>query len=138
MKFTRRAPCPNCPFRKDVKLAHWHPSMYLMLQHIEKTEGNPFETRTFGCHKDRHEPKEEHEYCVGWIINQREKGVPSIALRLVLSQYQDPAIEQYEESEPDGELYETIEELVEANLERDRKLNPQRYDEEGNYVGDEA
>lgn len=136
MKAERRKPCPNCPFRKDAKLAYWHPTMYLMLQRIEKTEHDLEGMRTFGCHKDRHGPREDIEPCVGWLLNQRERGVPNLALRILLAT-NDEALKQFEECEADGEVYETVTELVEANLDRDRILNPERYDAEGEYVGDD-
>lgn len=129
MKATRRKPCPNCPFRKDAKLAHWHPSEYLMLQRIARTEHDPFRSKPFGCHKDKDAEPAERELCVGWLIHQRERGTPSIALRLILMRSQEAAL-QYEKSEPDGELFDSIDELVKMNIERDKKLNPERYEGE--------
>jgi len=132
---TRRKPCPNCPFRKDAKLAYWHPTMYLMLRDIEVAEGDFFSARSFGCHQDRHKPKKEVEPCVGWLLNQREHRVPNIALRLTLMTKPE-VLAQFEESEADGELYETVDELVQTNLDQDRLLFPERYNAEGEYIGD--
>jgi len=126
VKHTRREPCPNCPFRKDAPLAYWHPDEYLMLSRMRRTEGQPGASGIFGCHKDRHEPPAEREPCVGWLIYQREHGVASIALRLKLMQ-SAAALAQYEQSAATCELYDSIEELVEDNIERDQELHPERY-----------
>lgn len=129
MKHERRKPCPNCPFRKEAALAHWHPSEYLMLARLQRTEGNFEMSGTFGCHKDESEPLPDREPCVGWLIHQRENGVPSIALRLKLSMKPE-ALAQFEECVEDGDQYESIAELVRLNIERDQELNPQRYEDE--------
>lgn len=137
MTFARRKPCPNCPFRKDAKLAYWHPEMYLMLQDIERTEGDVATgMKTFGCHQDRHGPPKAVEPCVGWLLNQRENGIPNLGLRLLLAMRPE-AGKQFEECEPDGDMYETVTELVDENLAVDRVLNPYRYDADGEYIGDE-
>ena len=134
MKYERRKPCGNCPFRCDVPLAHWHPAMYLMLRRIERTQED-LGTSTFGCHKDKGEPPERVEPCIGWLLNQRENGVHHIRLRIALAMSPDAA-EQFMECEPDGEMFDTVEELVEANLARDREMNPHRYHEDGEYDPD--
>lgn len=123
----RRTPCGNCPFRKDAPLAYWHPSMYTMLADQEQREADIASAHVFACHKDRHGPPDEQEYCVGWLLNQRARGVPNLALRLGLMT-SEPASAQFNECEPDGEMYDTVGELVEANLTRDRELYPERYD----------
>lgn len=134
MKYDRRKPCGNCPFKRDVPLAYWHPTMYLMLRRIGATEES-FEGSTFGCHKDKNEPPERVEPCVGWLLNQRENGVRNLRLRISLAM-SPGAAEQFTECEPDGPTYDSIEELVEVNLERDREMNPHRYHEDGSYDPD--
>ena len=129
MKNERRKPCGNCPFRKEAPLAHWHPEEYLMLSRLERTEGDFSTSATFGCHKDVNEPPPEREPCVGWLLHQRENGVPSIQLRLKLAMVPE-ALAQFNESEPAGPQYETIAEFVRLNIERDMELNPQRYEDE--------
>jgi len=127
----RRKPCGNCPFRKEAPLAYWHPTMYQMLADIEQREHEFGRASVFGCHKDRQGPSETQEYCVGWLLNQRERGVPNLALRigLMIGDDSEAATEQFNECEPDGEMYETVAELVESNLDRDRVLHPERYEE---------
>lgn len=115
MKAERRKPCPNCPFRKDAKLAYWAPGEYLMIRDLDAKQGNIESQTVFGCHKDRHGPREDQEVCIGWMLYQRANGIPSIALRLKLMREPECA-KQYNEAEADGEMYETIDELVETNL----------------------
>lgn len=119
MKTDRREPCGNCPFRKDAPLGHWDIREYLLLYRMQKTEEDPRNfSNGFGCHKGRKLEKEEQQLCVGWLMNQREQGVPSIHLRLRLAR--DPTgelREQLDEATCDAELYETVTELVCANLE---------------------
>lgn len=128
----RRKPCGNCPFRKEAPLAYWHPTMYLMLTRIERQEEQLGQASVFGCHKDRHEAPEKQEYCIGWLLNQRERGVPNLALRisLAMNEHHEAACAQFNECEPDGEMYESVEELVQVNLARDRELHPERYGDE--------
>ena len=126
--YDRREPCANCPFRKDAKLAYWHPAEYLMLGRIERTEGE-LGDKTFGCHKDKALPREDVEVCIGWLLHQRKRGVPSVSLRIQLATIPE-LLTQFEESEPGGELYESISELVRVNIEADRELNPDRYEDE--------
>ena len=103
--------------------------MYLMLQGIEASETSPFERKTFGCHQDRHKEPKEVEPCVGWLLNQRERGTPSIALRLLLLR-EPEATAQFDESESGGELYDTVDELVRVNLLQDQVLHPERYEDD--------
>ena len=130
-KHQRREPCGNCPFRKDAPLAYWHPSQYQMLADIERTEGDPDVRRIFACHKDRTKPPEEREYCVGWLINQRDNGIPNLALRMALmfGPNTEALGKQLDESHPpEGvDLYASVTELVRLNIDRDQELNPHRY-----------
>lgn len=102
--------------------------MYEMLAALEKKEHDVQTMRVFGCHKDRHGDPDEQEYCVGWLLYQRKRGVPNLALRLALIM-NDSALIQFREAHvEDDELYETITELVQANLARDQELHPERYE----------
>lgn len=130
MKYDRRKPCGNCPFRKEAPLAYWHPSHYIMLRRMEQVEQDPQESSLFLCHKDRHKDRNEQGLCIGWLLNQREKGCHSIALRLHLMNHDD-AINQYQEAEADGPMYETVTDLMFENLVEDAKLHPERYASEG-------
>lgn len=125
--YKRRKPCGNCPFRKEAPLAYWHPTMYEMLERMERAEGDPAHSSLFACHKDRGIPKPE--LCVGWLLDQRRKHVPSLALRLNLIRSEE-ATDQFMEAEPDGEMHASVSELVLANREADMLLFPERYSDQ--------
>lgn len=73
--------------------------------------------RRFGCHKDRHREPGERELCVGWLIYQRDKRprIESLGLRIAL--LNDDVVRQFEEATSEVDLYDSIDELVIANLE---------------------
>lgn len=130
MKCERRKPCGNCPFRKQATLAHWHPNEYIMLKDMQRKEGDFEPGRgVFGCHKDSEKKPADREMCIGWLIHQRDEGVPSIALRIRLSS-DNAALMQFEACEPDGEQFTDIDELVRVNIRRDMQLNPDRYEDD--------
>lgn len=103
-----------------------------MLAANERSQGSADASSPFGCHKDRTRRREQREHCVGWLIHQRENGVPSLSLRLrlVCGEHASAALAQFTEARlPDGvELYDSVTELVAANLKRDRELHPERYE----------
>lgn len=127
-KYERREPCGNCPFRKDAPLAYWDPREYLMLAENERIEGDIMQAESFGCHKDRQVAPEDRQPCVGWLIHQREHGVPNLRLRHRLITSEQAAAQFTEARLPEGvELYDSINELVESNIQHDRVLHPERY-----------
>jgi hypothetical protein len=125
-KYERREPCGNCPFLKSAKLAYWAPTEYLKLKRVGATETMAMGGRSFMCHKDKALPDEDKGLCVGWLIYQKRRGIPSIALRVKLMT-DNEACDQYNEADTDEELYDSIDELVQINLLRDRELHPERY-----------
>lgn len=118
----RTEPCANCPFRRTAQLAYWHPAEYVGLALMERDEENP-EGPLFQCHKDRTKPQQERQLCVGWLMDQRRKGLPSIALRVRMTR--DPGLRlQYGEMpQDDGFLYESVQELVDANAAVDPRIH---------------
>jgi hypothetical protein len=124
-KYDRREPCGNCPFRRSAPLAYWHPSQYTMLAEIAAGEGM-LGDRTFGCHKDRGKPKKEIGSCVGWLLDQRKRGIPCLTLRIELA-IEPRYAEQMIEITGEEDCYDSIDEVVELNLARDREINPCRY-----------
>lgn len=109
MKFDTNTPCGSCPYRKDSKLGLWHPEEFDNLMATEKSHMGS----VFGCHATiKNDPP---SVCAGWLIKQRDNGIPSIVLRLKLMR--DPAARECLKRINDGghELYETVEEMVEAN-----------------------
>lgn len=125
MKWDIREPCKSCPYRKDVPLATWHPEEFRKLRAAAEDE---LMGGVFGCHKYRHRPQEEHRICAGYMITQRENGVPSIQLRLQLLQSEQAVACLNEVHDGGHALYETIEEMCDDNLEADQELHPERYE----------
>ena len=102
------------------------PDHYLMLKQVEEREGDPHQGG-FGCHKDRRKPYAERESCVGWLLDQKRKGMPAIALRILLMR-NPPAQAQYDECYvEDDDIYNSIDEMLEANLAAERLKHPERY-----------
>lgn len=122
----RREPCGNCPFRRSAPLAYWHPDEYRRLLDIKSREDGGHGS-VFNCHKDRQKPPGERGLCVGWLLDQRRRGIPSIALRIRLIGRPD-LVQQLEEIRGEEDCYSSVEETVAANLKRDRVLNPHRYE----------
>lgn len=113
MNTTAREPCKSCPYRRDAKLEHWHPSEF---ENLLAQDANPISGSPFACHQDRKIAPHDRGVCVGWLLDQRERGAPSIKLRLGLMR--DAGLRaQFEEARaPEGvELYESIEEMCLAN-----------------------
>jgi hypothetical protein len=102
-----------------------------MLADIEAGEHNFEISRLFACHKDKQKPSAAQGLCVGWMLDQRRRDVQSIALRLALAcgEDRDALFRQFEEMTGDDECYQSVEELVRLNLEADRELHPERYED---------
>lgn len=78
---SHRSPCAKCPYRKDAPLRLWHRDHFRKLLRDDENEvGGPL----YGCHNDGKRPREEVRPCVGWLLDQRRRGTPSIQLRLAL------------------------------------------------------
>lgn len=75
MKYNRKSPCNNCPYRKDAPLKHWAKEEFIDLSKKDSDEIGS----VYACHK-----KDGH-VCVGWLMNQDQRGLPSLALRMDLS-----------------------------------------------------
>lgn len=72
--YCRTQPCNNCPYRTDAPLQHWSQDEFTDLV----AKDNDYMGALYGCHK-----KDGH-VCVGWLIDQDNRGFPSIMLRLSL------------------------------------------------------
>lgn len=109
MKWDTREPCGSCPYRRDAKLGLWHPDEFDNLVSTERSQMGSL----FGCHATR--KLADPSVCAGWLIMQRENGVPSIVLRLNLMRSQE-AVDCMEAVSSGGhELYDSVDEMVEAN-----------------------
>lgn len=104
MDYKRTQPCNNCPYRKDAPLRHWAKEEFVNL--MEK-DGEQMGS-TFGCHK-----KDDH-VCVGWLIDQDKRRLPSIMLRISLSQNK-VTTEYLDKLHCKAQLFPNIKEMVKAN-----------------------
>lgn len=110
-------PCENCPYRKDAPLKHWHRTEYESVMAGEQSQMGT----TFACHKQRDLPQERRGLCAGFLADQKERNVPSIALRLVLMQ-DEGARQAYENVDTSGlEMYPDAETMCRANGVRRRR-----------------
>lgn len=103
-------PCANCPYRLDAPRRHWHRSEF---EKVLEAEASQFGS-TFACHKHVVLPAGRRGVCAGWLLDQRERGLPSIALRLLL--ISDPllrrALDKVQAVVP---MFKTVESMCRAN-----------------------
>lgn len=124
MNTSAREPCACCPYRKDAPLRHWDRAEFVDLL---AADADPMNGAVYGCHNHGKLPPEERGVCVGWLINQRERDLPSIKLRLALHFGGDGAVAQLKEAHaPEGvALYPSIKAMCRANGVRPRgKIRP--------------
>ena len=115
MKMDIVQPCPSCPYRRDAPLAKWH------RQHFETllVQDHPFGA-LYACHGTG--KKKTQSFCAGWMLDQLERGLPNLNLRLFLARNNvtDETLDLYQTG--DLEMYESLEEMCEENLKRDDLL----------------
>lgn len=105
MQYSKKTPCKNCPYRKDAPLQLWDKEEFTDLLHNDSTQFGA----KYGCHK-----QETKHVCVGWLMNQDKRNLPSILLRLDL--LQNEVTREYIDSlYCKSEMYDTIEEMALAN-----------------------
>ena len=75
-----RTPCETCPYRMDARRFHWDRAEF---EGVLAAEQEMF-GRIYNCHKQAELPKERQGFCAGWLLDQKKRNVPSIALRLAL------------------------------------------------------
>jgi hypothetical protein len=103
--FSGTQPCKSCPYRKDAPLALWDKSEFDSLLVEDKMQFG----KTFKCHKN------DGSCCKGWLINQENRGLPNINLRMQL--FKAGITREYLESLTcKVPMFETIEEMAEANF----------------------
>lgn len=107
--FDKREPCASCPYRTDAPLELWSPEEFERLLRNDRDQMGVI----YGCH-EFNKRREDAQVCVGWLINQRERNVPSIALRLKLLGSPEASDCMAEASSP-APLFKSIEEMCEAN-----------------------
>ena len=102
--FRGKEPCSNCPYRTDAPLQHWDQVEFENLLTKDRT----LIGAVFRCHK------KDGSVCRGWLMNQRDRGCPSIALRLSLAK-QKVSNEFLSQLSSPVSCYETIEDMIRAN-----------------------
>lgn len=75
--FKRQSPCKDCPYRKDAPIAKWDIEHFKDVLRFDKD----YIGTVWKCHQD------DGCVCVGWLMDQHNRGLPSIKLRLLLSQH---------------------------------------------------
>lgn len=118
--FTNRTPCKSCPYRKDVRVGFWDKVEFknLLAQDADELNGS-----IFGCHEDRKKPDEDRRLCIGWVLDQKRRNVPSIRLRLMLARQGDKGLGDLMADASDGgvALYPTLKTMCRANGVRPKK-----------------
>lgn len=111
-------PCATCPYRRDAKLALWSEEEFIKLR---QQDADPLTGAVYGCHSSAVKPAEERRPCAGWLLDQKRRGLPAIQLRLALIR-NEAARALMDRLDPGGvELYDSIEEMHEANYPRRRR-----------------
>jgi uncharacterized protein DUF6283 len=125
MRSDLREPCKSCPYRRDAPLGLWHRSEF---ENLLAHDANELHGAMFGCHKDRERPPEERRFCVGWLLDQKRRGLPSIQLRLQLRVGGDEALARALDEITDGgnELYPSVRAMCLANGVRLARLKTPR------------
>lgn len=104
VKYTKTSPCNNCPYRKDAPLQHWAKEEFENLMQKDSEQIGS----VFACHK-----KDGH-VCVGWLMDQDKRRLPSIALRLSLSQ-NEVSTDYLDSLKCKSEMFNNISDMVKAN-----------------------
>lgn len=99
-----RSPCKSCPYRKDTPLQHWDKSEFETLLAKDKE----YMGAVYGCHK------KNGTVCKGWLMNQDERNLPCIQLRISLSK-QNITREYLDKLKCAVPRFETVEEMCYAN-----------------------
>lgn len=103
--FECTTPCKSCPYRKDAKIAFWSIDEF---ENLLQKEDDYFGA-AYMCHQ------KNGSICVGFLMNQLDRGTPSIALRLAMIQNK-VGKEYFDSLHCESEMFETVEEMCEANF----------------------
>lgn len=112
-------PCAKCPYRKDAPLALWSADEFKQLLATE----SDMIGAVYGCHNN------DATVCRGWFLDQRERGFPSIALRMALATHNVSAETIDAVKAPDGvELFPDVHTMAKANFPHKRWKRPVKPD----------
>lgn len=98
-------PCGNCPYRTDAPLKHWHKEEF---RKVVESEAD-YMGSTFLCHK------QNGSMCIGWLMKQDERNLPSLMLRISLSKH-NVTREYLDSLHTPKPLYKTTEDMIKANF----------------------
>ena len=101
-----------------MKLKFWHRSEF---ENLLANDEDPLNGGVFGCHEDGKKVPEERRMCIGWALDQRKRGLPSIQLRLVLMRNPEANDLMAEANDGGHELYSTMKGMCRANGVRKAK-----------------
>lgn len=104
LKYEKESPCGNCPYRKDAPLRLWSVEEFYLLTKNENSELGAI----YGCHK-----KDGH-VCRGFLMNQVERNIPSIMLRLDLIK-EEVSKEYLDRLNCKKPMFSSVEEMCEKN-----------------------
>lgn len=98
-------PCTSCPYRKDAPIGLWDPVEF---QNLLRQDADEMGGAVFQCHGEIKKESKDRKLCVGWLLDQRERGVPSIQLRIRLMT-SSTALAEFEGASGEGiEIYPSI------------------------------
>lgn len=104
-------PCENCPYRKDAPRRLWHRSEFEGVLAAEQSEFG----KVYSCHKQVVLATEERGFCAGWLLDQKKRGLPSIALRLALMHEPNDAAVLKSVNSDGLEMFPTVKAMCRAN-----------------------
>jgi uncharacterized protein DUF6283 len=116
-----REPCKSCPYRLDAPAGLWHRTEF---ENLLAHDADPLHGAMFDCHMGRGQSPEQRQFCVGWLLDQKRRGEPSIQLRLRMRR--DPALCEAMHLITDGghPMYESIEAMAADNGAFRARLRP--------------
>ena len=106
-RYDRRESCAQCPYRTDAPLAKWHPDHFVKLL---RDDADLFTAPVYGCHN------RDGNVCVGWLLDQRDRDLPNIRLRLSLARSPEFITQLREAHDGDHPRFESVRAMCLANL----------------------
>jgi hypothetical protein len=106
--FSRKSPCKDCPYLKDAPLAKWD------LGHFKDVLARDTELlgAIWECHNN------DGCVCVGWLMDQDNRRLPSISLRIELNRHHITR-EYMDALHCKSEMFESVEAMCCANFPHD-------------------
>lgn len=111
------APCEKCPYRRDAPIGLW------AREEFERLLESDVDTLgvMYGCHKGN------GHFCAGWLLDQRARDFPSVALRARKAIDRELAVGLRRLHAGGHELYDSVEEMCAANGARPPERLEERY-----------